>query len=190
MASASAIKCKGLSCVLVDICPLNGTDDPFPIGMRCPFMSSLVQMWVNKHLLAMGIEDHALPEYSYDMDMLYELAGQELIRWQAAQQLASKGTLVEERKIGATISGDELFGEVVSPLIEVIDTQSKIIMRIRDALLGTRKAQIQAGRDAGDSSRRSTELADRARGTIEKRLEELRNGPEEVKDASFEINGE
>jgi len=150
-------------------------------------MQGLVQLWVNKHLLAMGIEDHILPEYSYDMDMLYELAGQELIRWQATQQLAVKGTITEERKIGATISGDELFGEVVTPLIEVIDTQSKIIMKIRDALLGTRKAQIQAGRDAGDSSKKSTELAAKAHTSVQERLRVLRGDAEEVKDAEFDV---
>ena len=190
IAGAAAIKCKGVRCVLVDICPLTGTDDSYPLNQRCPFLQGLVQVWVNKHLNTMGIEDYTLPEYSYDMDMLYELAGQELIRWMAAQQLANKGTLVEERKIGATISGDELFGEVVSPLIEVIDTQSKIIMKIRDALLGTRKAQIQAGRDAGDSSRKSTELAAKARETVNSRLRTLREGEENVKDADFDIKEE
>ena len=187
IAGAAAIKCQAATCVLVDVCPLTGTDDPYPEGQRCPFMRGLVQLWVNKHIIAMGIDDYTLPEYSYDMDLLYEMSAQELIRWQATQQLAVKGTIVEERKIGATISGDELFGEVVSPLIEVIDVQSKIIMKIRDALLATRKAQIQAGKDAGDPSRKSTELAARARASVSSRLKVLREGEEEVQEAEFDL---
>jgi hypothetical protein len=180
---ALSMRCQGRNCPILDVCPLFETKQELPVGKPCPFESAIVQMWVNKHLLALGIEDFASPENSFDIDMLYELAAHELIKWKAAQHLSQKGKLVEERQVAANIQGDAIFAEVISPALEILDVHNKITMKLRDALLATRKAQIQAGKDMADPSKKAADLAERAR---IKALSRLGKG-EKIQDADFEV---
>ena len=135
-------------------------------------------------MTSLGIEDFDSPENSFDLDLLYELAGHELIKWKAAQHLSHKGRIVEERQVAAGLQGDQIFGEVMSPAIEAIDIQNKITMKLREALLATRKAQIQAGKDMGDPSRKTAELARKAKDKAQDRLRAQR---ENIQDADFEV---
>jgi hypothetical protein len=185
-AGAIAMKCQGKGgCPIYDSCPLVQTNQPLPIGKACPFERGIVQTWVNKHLVALGIDDYLSPENSFDMDILYELAAHELIKWKAAQHIAKKGTLVDDRQVAANMQGEAIFAEVISPALEVLDIHNRITMKLRDALLATRKAQIQAGRDMGDPSKKSADLASRAR---QKALERLgKKKKEDVKDADFDV---
>jgi hypothetical protein len=171
-------------CPILEVCPIAEAGDPFPLNKPCPFEQSLVQIWVNKHLTALGIEDFDSPENSFDLDLLYELAGHELLKWKAAQHLAHSGRIVEERQVAAGLQGDQIFGEVMSPALEAIDIQSKITMKLREALLATRKAQIQAGKDMGDPSRKTAELARKAKEKAQSRLKIQR---ENIEDAEFEV---
>ena len=183
-AGGIAMRCQGPECPIQDICPFTEAKEAYPVGDICPFEDGIVQMWVNKHLTALGIDNFDAPESSFDLDLLYELAGHELIKWRAAQHLSKKGTIIDERQIAMSLQGDQIFGEVMSPALEALDIQSKITMKLRDALLATRKAQIQAGRDMGDHSKKSADLAKRAR---EKALERLGINQESIKDGEYEV---
>jgi hypothetical protein len=182
-----AMRCKGADCPIVDVCPLQETNQSFPLGQPCPYEMGIVQMWVNKHLVSLGIEDFSSPENSFDMDILYELAAHELIKWKAAHHLSQVGKLVEDRKINVTMTGDTIFAEVMSPALEILDNHNKITMKLREALLATRKAQIQAGKDMADPSRKSADLAEKARKKAQERLKKIREKPEDIKDADFEV---
>jgi len=180
---ALAMRCKGKNCPILDSCPLFQTQAALPLGKPCPFEAGIVQTWVNKHLINLGIEDFTAPENSFDMDILYELAAHELIKWKAAHHLSRAGKLIEDRQVAANMQGDAIFAEVVSPALEILDIHNKITMKLRDALLATRKAQIQAGRDMSDPSKKAAELAELAR---KKAMERLGRA-EKIKDAEFQV---
>lgn len=174
--------CKGLQCPVLSVCPLYQTQQTLPQGSSCPFEAGIVQTWVNKHLTALGIVDYSAPENSFDMDLLYELAANELIKWKAAQHISKKASLIDDRQVAANMQGDAIFAEVITPALEIIDTHTKITMKIRDALLATRKAQIQAGQDMGDPTKKISDLAARARSKI---LERVNKNPDKIEDANF-----
>lgn len=178
-----AMQCRGERCPILSDCPLYQTNQTLPVGSKCPFEASLVQTWVNRHLMALGIDDYADPANSFDMDMLYELAANELIKWKASQHLSRAGSIITERQVAANTQGDAIFAEVISPALEVIDVHTKITMKLRDALLATRKAQIQAGKDMGDPSKKAAELAEKAR---KKAMDRLGKG-EQIKDAEYDV---
>lgn len=179
-----AMKCKGLNCPIIDSCPLHETNQPLPLGKSCPFEQGIVQTWVNKHLMSLGIDDHLAPENSFDMDILYELAANELIKWKAAQHLSDRGRVIEEKQVAANMQGDAIFAEVLSPAVELLEVHTKITMKLRDALLATRKAQIQAGKDMGDPSKKAAELAESAR---KKAMERLGRQMEKIEDAEYDV---
>lgn len=183
-AGALAMKCKGMQCPILDVCPLYETKQALPLGQRCPFEMGLIQTWVNKHLVALGIEEHMSPDNSFDMDILYELAANELIKWKAAHHIAKKGELIEERQVNVTPDGTSIFSEVLSPAVDLFETHSKITIKLREALLATRKAQIQAGKDMGDPSKKASTLAENAR---KKALARLGKANEEITDADYEV---
>lgn len=169
-------------CPFLHVCPLYAAKADLPVGKKCPVEDGLVRIWVDKHLMSLGITDHLDPENSFDMEMLYELATHRLIQWRAQAHLSKKGALVEEKIIGYSNKGQPMFADVLSPLLETLTAHNTIAMKIRDALLATRKAQIQAGRDMGDNTRRGAELSEKAR---QKALDRLKAQREKVKDADF-----
>ena len=183
---ALSMKCKGLNCGILDVCPLYQTQQPLPLGKPCPFEQGIIQTWVNKHLISLGIDDVYAPENSFDMDILYELAANELIKWKAAQHISDRGQVIEEKQVSATMQGDAIFGDVLSPAVELLEVHTKITMKLRDALLATRKAQIQAGKDMTDPSKKAADLAEAAR---KKAMERLGRA-EKIKDAEFEVQDE
>jgi hypothetical protein len=175
--------CKGPNCPFISDCPLNNIGSSLPIGDKCPVENSMVTMWLNKHLKALGIEDPNDPIHSFDMDMLYELAGQELIRWRCSVHLSDDPRLVSNQQVGATQQGEPIFADVINPVLEVMEKAGKNISKIREALVATREAQIKAGQLATDPTERAAELKKKANEFIEKR----RRANEKTKDAEFEV---
>lgn len=176
--------CKGASCPFVGACPLNKIGSKLPVGKVCPVECSIVTMWINKHLKALGIENPDDPVHSFDMDMLYELAGQELIRWRCSVHLSDNPRLVSNQQVGATQQGEPIFADVINPVLDVMERAGKNIAKIRDALVATRQAQIKAGQVTTDPTQRAAELREKA----VKIAKERRNSQEKLKDAEFRIN--
>ena len=173
--------CKGESCPFISSCPLNNVGSKLPIGQKCPVENSMVTMWLNKHLKALGIEDPTDPIHSFDMDMLYELAGQELIRWRCSVHLSDDPRLVSNQQVGATQQGEPIFADVINPVLDVMEKAGKNISKIRQALVATREAQIKAGQLASDPTERAAELKKKATELIEAR----RRANEQIKDAEI-----
>ena len=118
------------------------------------------------------------------MDMLYELAGQELIRWRCSVHLSDDPALVSNQQVGATQQGDPIFGDVINPVLDVMERSGKNISKIREALVATREAQIRAGQLASDPTERAANLREKANEMFRKR----REANEAVKDAEFSVN--
>lgn len=161
--------CKGETCPFISSCPLNNIGSKLPINQKCPVENSMVTMWLNKHLRALGIDDPNDPIHSFDMDMLYELAGQELIRWRCSVHLSDDPRLVSNQQVGATQQGEPIFADVINPVLDVMEKAGKNISKIRQALVATREAQIKAGQLASDPTERAAELKRKATELIEAR---------------------
>lgn len=176
--------CKGASCPFISACPLNKIQSKLPIGKICPVENSIVTMWINKHLKALGIENPDDPVHSFDMDMLYELAGQELIRWRCSVHLSDNPKLVSNQQVGATQQGEPLFADVINPVLDVMERAGKNIAKIREALVATRQAQVKAGQVTTDPTQRAAELREKATKLARERLK----SQEKIKDAEFKLN--
>jgi hypothetical protein len=148
-------------------------------------MASLVQLWTNKHLIALGITDFNDPENSFDMDLLYEMVAHELMKWQMAAQISKKGTYVENIQTSATLQGDPLFEDVVNPLLEHIQIHSRITLKLKEALVATRQAQLAAGNNIADPNIKTSNLAQKARDLMKQRLQAQKD--KDIKDATFEV---
>jgi hypothetical protein len=162
--------CKGASCPFISACPLNKIGSKLPINKVCPVENSIISMWINKHLRALGIEDPDDPVHSFDMDMLYELAGQELIRWRCSVHLSDDPRLVSNQQIAATQQGEPIFGDVINPVIDVMERAGRNVAKIREALVATREAQVKAGQVSSDPTQKAAELKERATKIVRDRL--------------------
>ncbi|RMH18642.1 MAG: hypothetical protein D6698_06835 [Gammaproteobacteria bacterium] len=172
-----ALRCRGPNCPMVDICPLTEAKEAYPLGKPCPFEQGLIQMWVTKHLEALGIDDWSDPEYSFDMDLLYQLAAFELINWRAANHLSKEGDLISEKITGYSHQGDAVFAEVISPALDIIERNSKLIMKIKESLLATREAKVKANKAERTPASEASENVGKARKLAEER----------IKDADYEV---
>jgi len=176
--------CSGNECPFISACPLAGAGSQLPFGQRCPVEHNLVQMWVDKHLIALGIKDVYAPENSFDMDMLYELASQQLIKWRCGVHLSDAPALIARENVGSNQVGEPIFQDVINPVLEIMDRCGKNVSKLREALLATRKAQIQAGKDMTDPSKTVARLRLQA---LEKLKVRMEGGSETVKDAEYEV---
>ena len=182
--NAMPMLCRGKNCPFIKFCPLEQAKAPLPVGHACPVEMSMVQVWVNKHLIALGIKDVNEPQNSFDLDMLYEIAATELIRWRAAAHLSLNPPVVVESQIAATVQGDPIYGETISPALEIIELNTRLANRLKEALVATRKSQLEAGREMGDPSKKTSELVAKARKKAQQRLSLSR---EDIKDAEFQV---
>jgi len=179
--------CKGPSCPFISNCPLALVKAPLPIGNKCPVEAGMVNNWITKHLKSLGIEDPDDPIHSFDMDMLYEMATQELIKWRCSVHLSDDPRLVSNQQVGATNQGEPIFADVINPVLDVMERAGKNIAKIREALVATREAQIKAGQVAVDPSQRAAEQREKAAKIVAERLAEARGTKEVIKDAEVKI---
>ena len=185
-AGSMPMRCAGPRCPFINACPLSAAGSKLPIGSPCPVEHTIVATWVSKHLKALGIEDINDPMHSFDMDMLYELAGQELIRWRCSVHLSDTPDLVTNQQVGGTMHGEQLFADIINPVLEVMEKAGRNIAKIREALVATRAAQITAGQDILDPTQKASDLKRRAH-ELAARRRERRITPELVKDAEYEV---
>lgn len=178
--------CKGAHCPFISACPISKVKATLPLNKPCPVENSIVALWVTKHLKSLGIENMEDPMYSFDMDMLYELAGQELIRWRCSVHLAKNPDLVSTQQVSATVQGEPIFAEVINPILDVMERAGRNISKIREALVATREAQVRAGQVTVDPTQRAATL----RAEAEKLMQDRKKKQEVIKDAQFEVKDE
>lgn len=181
------MKCRGQNCPFISSCPLALAGVALPIGHSCPVEQNMIVIWVNKHLKALGIEDVFSPESSFDMDLLYELAGQELIRWRCGVHLSDDPSLVTRELVNSTVTGVDIFSDVINPVLDVLERAGRNINKIREALVATREAQVKAGQEAKDPSQKAAELRQKALEVLKQKREYLSRlqSPEHIKDAEI-----
>jgi hypothetical protein len=191
--ASMSMKCEGKKCPFLSACVLNKVGATLPIGQPCPLEQTIIVTWVTKHLKALGIEDIDDPAHSFDMDMLYELAGQELIRWRCSVHLSDDPRLVSNKMVGGTMHGEPIFADVINPVLQVMESAGKNISSIRNALVATRESQLKAGQSSTDPTQLSAERRETAHKIAmgrRKELEERRAKSEKLIDADFEVKDE
>ena len=177
--------CAAEKCPFKSHCPLRQSGIPLPFGKPCPVEASMITIWINKHLRALGIENPEDPVHSFDMDLLYELAGQELIRWRCGVHLSDDPRLVSNQQVAATQQGEPIFADVINPVLDVLERAGRNIFKIREALVATREAQVKAGQVNTDPTLKSAELRERALSVAKKRREGAET--DKVKDADYKV---
>lgn len=174
--------CQGAKCPFINACPLAMIGSNLPKGKRCPVEAGMITNWVNKHLKSLGIENPDDPIHSFDMDMLYEIATQELIKWRCSVHLSDDPRLVSERQIAATQQGEPIFGDVINPVLDVMERAGRNIAKIREALVATREAQIKAGQVALDPTQKFAEQRKKAVEIVKQRSEKMKEAEFKVKE--------
>lgn len=167
--------CKGIKCPYLSACPLHAAGSKLPIDKSCPVENTIAAIQVSKHLQALNIEDVNDPSHSFDLDMLCEMAGLELLRWRCGAELSKDSKVIITQMVGATLEGEPLFEDVPNPVIDVLERTSRHIAKLREALVATRKAQLEAGQDIHDVSSKAADLRARAEIAKKKRLEQIKN---------------
>lgn len=154
--------------IITHNCPLVKAKSKLPYNKPCPVERSAMSTWISKHIEALGIENPNSPENSFDMDMLFELAGQELIRWRCSLHLSDRPELMEERQVGSTVTGDPIFADVINPVLDIMERAGRNVHRIREALLATRESQIKAGKHMTDPSKEQSDIKQKVQDLIAK----------------------
>lgn len=179
--SALAMKCKGLRCHMIDICPLHKAKLTLPVNESCPVEESLMQEWVQRTLSALAI-DPSLPENAVDVNMVFELAGMELIRWRASWHLHNEAALVEERIVGYSPQGEPIYDEKPKMALLISERYAKVVGKLREQLLATRRSQAQVGKVSNDVSVRGANMVAKA-----KEIALRRRNKQIPVDADFEV---
>jgi hypothetical protein len=182
--AALPMNCKGTSCPFIGMCPLRMADLELPVGKDCPVEQALIEGWVQKTVTALNI-DAGDPEFAVDLDMVYELAGMELLRMRAGHHLAKDPSLVEEKIVGYSPQGQPIYDEKPKVALLILEKYSKVVNKLREQLLATRKAQAQAGQFAGDVSVRTANIMERAR-----KIAETRRAGGNISDAEYQVTAE
>jgi len=172
--SVMPMVCKGEQCPYISACPLKAAGSKLPVSKRCPVEDTISAIQVSKHLSALNIDNVDDPSHSFDVDMLCELAGLELLRWRCGVELSRNPKLIITEMVGATLEGESIYMDKPAPIIEVMERTSKHIAKLRDALVATRKAQLEAGQDISDVSQRAADLRLKAEEAKKKRLEQIK----------------
>ena len=163
------------------MCPLEEAKETLPIGKRCPVENALVEIWVTKHIEALSI-DPSNPEYAVDMDMVYELAGLELIRNRAASHLSDEPALFREKIVGYSPQGAPIYGDAPNLALLILEKYGKRVDKLREQLLATRREQAKLGKLTSDSSVRAANIRSKAQ-----RIVEARRQGGVIEDAEFEV---
>jgi hypothetical protein len=175
------MKCQGGSCPFLNICPLNRANMELPVGKSCPVEQAIMAQWVSNTMNALGINPNN-PEDSVDINMVFELAGMELIRYRSAWHLSISPELVEERIVGYSPQGDPIYDEKPKMPLLIMEKYAKVIGKLRDQLLATRRSQAQVGKISGDLSVRAANMQAKAREIAEKRRGKVQDADFKVKD--------
>ena len=178
--SALPMICKGRDCPILEMCPLYEAGLPLPIKKICPVESAVIAQWVNRTMTSLNIDPNE-PEFAVDMDMVYELAGYELLRMRLASSLSTDPEVSKEVIVGYSPQGDPIYDIKPNMSLLMLEKYSKVVGKLRDALVATRKSQAQVGKLAGDGSIRAANIMAKARELAEKRLKP------NISDADFEV---
>ncbi len=166
--SSLPMVCKAEQCPFIGLCPLKQAKIKLPIGKQCTVEKAVMAQWVQVTLNALNIDPNN-PENAVDISMVFELAGLEMLRYRAAWHLSTSPNLVEERIVGYSPQGDPIYAEQPKAALIVLEKYGKLVSKLRDQLLATRRAQAQVGKLSNDLSMRGAELLSKARELAEKR---------------------
>jgi hypothetical protein len=164
--------CQGGSCPFFSICPLEKAKIRLPVGKPCPVEKSIMGKWISDNIAALGINPDN-PEDAVDMNMIAELAGMELIRYRAAWHLSKDPELVEMRVVGYSPQGEPIYDEKPKMSLLILEKYAKVMGKLRDQLLATRRSQAQVGKISNDLSVRAANMQEKARLLAEKRRNKL-----------------
>lgn len=179
--SSLTMICKGPACDFYNICPLRKIGAKLPLEEKCPVEHALVEQWVSMYMESLDLDPEE-PANSIEVHMVYELAGLELIRRRAANELSRNPSLVRNDIVGYSPQGQPIYDDKPSQALLILERHSKIVNKLRDSLLATPKAAAQAGQITSDISTRTANIQARA-----KAIAESRRSGKSIEDVDFKI---
>lgn len=180
--AALPMKCKGEHlCPIITMCPLHKMELELPINKACPIEAAMIEQWVGDYMTAMDIDPND-PEQAVDMHMVYEAAGLELIRTRTACYLSNEPDVVSTKVVGYSPTGQKIEAEVPSMALLLLEKQAKVMGKLREQMLATRKSQAQVGHLANDTTIRASNLREKAM-----KLGERRKQGGSIHDIDFEV---
>ena len=179
--SSLSMKCTGIKCDFYEICPLKKINAELPIGKQCPVENALIEQWVSMYFASLGL-DKEDPGNSIEVHMVYELAGLELLRRRAANELSKDSSLVKNMIVGYSPQGEPIYDDKPAQALLILERHSKIVNKLRESLLATPKSAAQAGQINSDVSTRTANILKKTRAIVA-----ARKSGNSIEDVNFQI---
>ena len=148
---------------------------------NCPVENALIEQWVSMYFASLGI-DKEDPGNSIEVHMVYELAGLELLRRRAANELSRNSSLVKNMVVGYSPQGEPIYDDKPSQALLILERHSKIVNKLRESLLATPKSAAQAGQISSDVSTRTANILKKTRAIMA-----ARKSGNSIEDVNFQV---
>lgn len=162
-----AMVCKGSNCPIYSLCPIKKSGIKVPEGESCPVELSILDDAVNYYCDYLEI-DTTTPSGKVDLSLILEIARSELIEFRIDCRLALNPDPVRSQVKTVSVTGDTYEEEIPKAELDILERWSRMKIKIRQELLATRRAQVQAGAQLMDASKKSADLMERAQKAKEK----------------------
>jgi hypothetical protein len=169
------LHCKGKACYMAVHCPLltMGVIPEDMVGKPCPVEAHLMEVWANKIMSELKIDPNNLIESA----MARELARAEIYQLRASNRLAMED-FVADQCMGVDEKGAPVYRKELHVAAQWEDMIIKRTMKMREALLATRKSIAEAG--AGNASNPALNYSNAAK-LVEKLRKDSANKAENVR---------
>lgn len=148
--AALPMLCKGEKCPFLGQCWIRELNDrghktAYPIGKQCPQEMIVLELWIKKLAGNIGLNPDN-PEDALQLELVYELATNELMRYRAAFHLSTDPELVKKSISAYGPKGEPVWEVKINPATALHERLSRLILKLKEQMLATPKAQAQVGR--------------------------------------------
>jgi hypothetical protein len=144
--------CKGDSCSYKESCPLLKANIRDMIGTPCPIEGHLLNLWANKYITDLKIDENNLVE----TNLAGEIAKLDIYSMRINNRLAYED-YISKQVVAINEEGKPQYRDELHVAAQWEDMLSRRKLRLLDALLATRKSLAEAG--GGSTSDPSTHAA-------------------------------
>lgn len=162
--AASVMTCAS-DCPMLHACYLHNSGIKLPVGKLCPIELAIMDDCISRNVAGLDID---LDSAAGQMELLqvWELARAEVVEWKAGAKMADRKDVIMRELTSAVpdMNGNvtNIFEEKITPEVQLMERWAKMKLKMREALLATRKAQAAAGQVNDDETNRLTTLKKRA----------------------------
>lgn len=173
-AHASAVmSCKGNQCPAYDSCPLVQAGIKLPLSKKCPVELSVMDDVLRRFCEGLDINPDT-PAGAMDLMQVWEIARHEIMEFRASGYLAKNPDIIVQELKNVGVDGTHIHNSKINEALLFMQQVSRTKNKIRQELLATRKAQIEAGRRVDEELKDQQAIIAKAE-KLKKLLEERSN---------------